>query len=68
MLGNQKPEVRADAVELVLAVRKCRRPEPVHTFRYPEVNPATNSHIELVNLQRLARATDIESPFNVPSD
>ena len=66
MLGNQNQEVRAEAVELVLAVRKCRRPDPVHTLRYPEINLVTDRCTELLNLQRLSGATNIESPFNVP--
>ena len=66
MPGDHSPEVKARVVSLVVAARGRRRPAPVRTFRCPELSLAVSSYTELVDLERLPRAADIEPPFTLP--
>ena len=62
MLGDDRHEVRSQAVELIKEARGRRHPGQVRQFRCPDVNVTARQYTELTDLQGYAKKADIEPP------
>ena len=66
MLGDDRREVRARAVQIVSEARQRRQPGLIRAYKCPQINPQANNFMELVDLQ--SPELDIEPPLTHPFD
>ncbi|KAF0294694.1 hypothetical protein FJT64_007668 [Amphibalanus amphitrite] len=64
MLGDERRDVRARAVQMVREARARRQPGPVRQFRVQSasVNVSAHQYTELVDVTMYARVADVEPP------
>ena len=63
MLGDEDPQIRAQAVELIRHMRDRRSPGPVRRFHKPDIAFEAEHYTQLVDVHSAAEAADVEPPY-----